>query len=194
MKLKTLIAAPLVALLVTALAATPDPLRDEWLRINTAECTSLTEAAASAPTAQVLLLDCSGAKGGVASLERSITAQNYAGKRVRLTAQVQGDELGTGWLWLRGDTKQEGGQQEARVFDGMQQRPLMGSFGWREASVVLQIPEDVDSLNFGIGLAGAGKLRATQFRLEAVPDSVAETGGPIAALPAPTHLRFPSPQ
>jgi hypothetical protein len=191
MKLKTLIAAPLVALLVTALAATPDKLPDGWLRAgNASQCVSKTEATVGAPTAKVFLLDCSASKDGFATLMQSIAAQDYAGKRVRLTAQVQGDELaGWGGLWLRGDVSQQGGQQDVRVFDNMQQRPLKGSFGWREASVVLQIPKEVDSLHFGFLVAGTGKLRATQFRLETVADSVAETSGPL-----PRQLRNASPQ
>jgi hypothetical protein len=192
MKLKTLIAAPLVALLVTALAATPDKLPDGWLRDGTAsQCLSTTEAATGAPTASVFLLDCSASKDGFATLMQSIAAQDYAGKRVRLTALVQGDGLaGWGGLWLRGDVGQQGG----RVFDNMYQRPLTGSFGWHEASVVLHIPKEVDSLHFGFLLTGTGKLRATQFRLEQVADSVAETGGPLAGGLLSKQIRNASPQ
>jgi len=172
MKLKGLIAAPLVALLVTALAAAPQALPAGWMRYGDGDaCTVGTEAAPGAPTPRAFVIECAKGSKGFATIAQSITAKDYAGKRVRLTAKVQGGELaGWGGLWLRGDAK---GKHMA--FDNMQQRPLTGSFAWREAAVVLQLPAEVDTLNFGFLMAGAGRMRATEFRLDVVPDSVPDT-------------------
>lgn len=181
MKFKGLIAAPSVAMLVTALAAVPAGLPAGWTRAGDAEaCLTRIEAVAGAPTPKAFVIDCSKSTKGFATLMQTISAADYAGKRVRLTARVQGDQL-TNWggLWLRGDA----GSKIGRVFDNMELRPLKGSFGWREATVVLQFPADVDTLAFGFLMDGMGLLRATDFRLEAVSDAVPLTQGPISGLP-----------
>jgi len=190
-QLRALIAAPLVALMVTALAANPNQLPDGWFRAGDAEaCRTTTESVSGAPTAKVFVIDCKSNKRGFVTAMQSIQAKDYAGHRARLSAQLQGDSLSQ-WagIWLRGDA----GQQIGRVFDNMELRPLKGSFGWREASVVLQIPKEVDSLHFGAMLTGGGVLRATQFKLEIVPESVPETQGPKDALLLPRQPQHLSP-
>lgn len=187
MKLKGLIAAPVVALLVTALAAAPDSLPDGWLRTGSAtNCRTATEAVRGGPTPKVFVIECPKPTEGFATIMQVISAQDYAGKRVRLSAKVHGEDLQRwGGLWLRGDAGKNGN----RVFDNMQTRPLKDSFGWRDAEVVLDIPPDVDALNFGFLMEGPGTLRATQFRLEVVPASVPVTAGPGARRPAqPANL------
>lgn len=190
-QLRALIAAPLVALMVTALAANPNSLPQGWFRAgDAADCRSSTEPRAGAPTPKVFVLDCKSNARGFVTAMQSIQARDYAGQRLRLSAQVQGDALSQwGGIWLRGDV----GQEIGRVFDNMELRPLQGSFGWREASVVLQIPKAVDSLHFGAMLTGGGTLRATQFKLEIVPDSVPETQGPKDALLLPRQAQHLSP-
>jgi hypothetical protein len=172
MKLKGLIAAPLVALLVTALAAAPQALPAGWTRYgNNDTCTVGTEAVPGAPTPRAFVIECAKGSKGFATAAQGVLATNYAGKRVRLTAKVQGEELAEwGGLWLRGDAK-----GKVLAFDNMQQRPLTGSFAWREAAVVLQMPAEVDTLYFGFLMAGVGRMRATEFRLEVVPTSVPDT-------------------
>lgn len=190
-QLRALIAAPLVALMVTALAANPNQLPQGWFRAgDAADCRSSTEARAGAPTPRVFVLDCKPNSRGYVTAMQSIQARDYAGRRLRLSAQVQGEALSQwGGIWLRGDV----GPEVGRVFDNMQLRPLQGSFGWREASVVLQIPKEVDALHFGAMLTGGGVLRATQFKLELVPDSVPETQGPRSALLLPRQAQHLSP-
>ena len=103
---------------------------------------------------------------------QQVSGTDYAGKRVRLSAQVHGDQLAAwGGLWMRADI----GQHPA-AFDNMVNRPLRGSFGWQRAEVVLDIPAGTTALSFGFLLNGGGQLQATQFRLEVVDQSVAVTG------------------
>lgn len=190
MKLKGLIAAPIVALLVTALSAAPDPLPEGWTRAgNASSCVVRTVATPGAPAAKSFEIACPKSAEGFATAMQTISAADFAGKRVRLAAQVQGEAVQT-WagLWLRGDA----GASIGRVFDNMETRPLKGSFAWREASVVLQFPADIDTLSFGMLLGGPGRLRATAFRLEVVDASVPLTEGPKATMPTrPTHMTPP---
>ena len=189
--LRALIAAPLVALMVTALAANPNQLPQGWFRAgDAADCRSTTESRTGAPTPKVFVLDCKSDSRGFVTTMQSIQARDYTGQRLRLSAQVQGEALSQwGGIWVRGDV----GQDIGRVFDNMELRPLKGSFGWREASVVLQIPKEVDSLHFGTLLTGGGILRSTRFKLEIVPDSVPETQGPKDALLLPRQPQHLSP-
>jgi hypothetical protein len=62
----------------------------------------------------------------------------------------------------------------------MELRPLQGSVGWREASMVLHIPNELGALHFGAMSTGGEVLRATQFKRELAPDSVPEAKGPRA--------------
>lgn len=191
MKLKGLIAAPAVALLVTALAAPPTALPPGWMQAgDTEHCSSFTEAVAGAPSPKVFTIECPPTTKGFATAMQTISAQQFAGQRVRLAAQVQGENLqGWGGLWMRGDA----GTSVGRAFDNMQARPLKGSFAWREAAVVLQLPADVDRLAFGFLMDGQGRLRATHFRLEAVSDTVPVTASQqLNQLPdRPRHLTPP---
>src|SRR4051812_30627560 len=94
MKFKGLFAAPAVALLVTALSAAPVNLPEGWLQAgSTKACRTATEDAKDAPTPKVFVIDCPRGTQGFATVMQQFQAQGYAGKRVRLSAKVQGDDL-----------------------------------------------------------------------------------------------------
>lgn len=170
MKPIALIAAPLVAVLVTALSAAPARLPTGWMRAGDAgDCQMSSAAPADDGEDTALALDCPPGTQGFATIMQQMSAQGYAGRRLRWSASVQGEALQNwGGLWMRGDA----GSRSSRAFDNMQLRPLTGSFAWRRAEVVLQIPADVDTLSFGLLLEGGGSLRARGIKLEIVPESV----------------------
>lgn len=172
MKASAIAAAIGVGVLATALAKTAD-LPSGWLQTGDAQtCTGKVVAASGAPSARVFSLDCKPGTTGFSTLTQQVAGTDYAGKRVRLSAQLRADQLASwGGLWMRADI----GQHPA-AFDNMSKRPLRGSFGWQTADVVLDIPADATALSFGFLLNGAGELQATQFRLEVVGNNVAVTG------------------
>lgn len=187
-----LLAAPLVAVLVTALAGEA-PLPEGWRFTGEDKhgCQATTDTVDHGPTPKAFVLRCDKSTGtqSFGTAMQIIAATDYAGKRVRLSAQVQGQDVARwGGLWMRADTPGEKGA----AFDNMAGRPLTGSFGWREAQVVLDIPADSRTLNFGFLLAGDGTLSATLFKLEVVPASVPTTGGHDQA-PLPTRAMHLSP-
>ena len=190
MRPHVLLAAPLVAVLVTALAGEA-PLPEGWMFTgeNKENCRATTDTVASGPTPRAFVLHCGNGTQGFGTAMQQIAATDYAGKRVRLSAQVEGQGVvGWGGLWMRADTP----SRRAAAFDNMYGRPLSGSFGWREAQVVLDIPAESNMLSFGFLLNGDGTLRATQFRLEVVPESVPTTQGPSQG-PLPTRAVHLSP-
>ncbi|MBV8035633.1 hypothetical protein [Roseateles sp.] len=173
MKAYAILAAIAVGTLASALA-TPSGLPAGWLQTGSAKtCEGRVVSAISAPSTNVFSLDCKPDTSGFSTLMQQVAGTDYAGKRVRLSAQLRADQLAAwGGLWMRADSG-----QRVTAFDNMQNRPLRGSFGWQQAQVVLDIPADATTLSFGFLLHGAGQLQATQFKLEAVGNDVAATGG-----------------
>ena len=190
MKLATLIAAPAVALLVTALANAGDDLPAPWIQAgNAKQCHAAVASVSGGPAPKAFSLSCNAGTQDFSTAMQQIQAGDYAGKRVRLSASVQGEDLAQ-WagIWMRADTPGRNGV----AFDNMQNRPLKGSFGWRDVNVVLDIPADASLLSFGFILEGAGALRATQFKLEVVPGTVAVTAQAAQRLPTqPQHMSPP---
>lgn len=189
MKHTAIVAALAVGTLATALAAT-DGLPAGWLQTGDARtCKGDVVAAVGAPSLKVFSLDCKADTTGFSTLMQQIQSNEFAGKRVRLSAQLRGDQLAAwGGLWMRVDSG-----QRVSGFDNMYDRPLRGSFGWRRADVVLDVPADATTLSFGFLLNGAGQLQATQFKLDVVGAEVPLTGGSNApVLPSQPRSMTPS--
>lgn len=161
-----------VGVLATALAG-PAGLPAGWLKTGDAKtCEGQVVPAQGAPSPRVFSLDCKAGTTGFSTLMQQVAGTDYAGKRVRLSAQLRADQLAAwGGLWMRADIG-----QHAAAFDNMYNRPLRGSFDWQTAQVVLDIPGGATTLSFGFLLNGPGQLQATAFRLEVVDQTVATTG------------------
>jgi erythromycin esterase len=110
--------------------------------------------------------------GNGASLTQQVQARAFAGKRVRLSAQVKtkGVATGTG-IWLRVDSP------DGTVgFDNMFVRKLKGDTDWTAAEVVLDVHEKATGLAFGIILfAGEGTVWLDDMKLEVVGPDVKVT-------------------
>lgn len=189
MKTYALVAAIGVGVLATALAR-PTGLPAGWLQTGDAQtCEGRVVAVDGAPSPRAFSIDCKPGTSGFSSLMQQVAGTDYAGKRVRLSAELRADQLAAwGGLWMRVDSG-----QHVAAFDNMYERPLRGSFGWQRAEVVLDVPADATALSFGFLLNGPGQLQATHFQLDIVAQDVATTGGPGApVLPRqPSHLTPP---
>lgn len=111
-----------------------------------------------------------------ATLMQSISAEDYRGQTLKLTAELRGDDVGHGSLWMRVDPK--GGGKSLR-FDNMLMRErdgaLSGRFGWTERSIVLDVPDEAGTLHYGPMLKGAGQLWARNLRIDPVPATTRTT-------------------
>lgn len=175
MKFSALIAAIAVGALATALAKPTSALPAGWLQAGNpkADCESSVVIATGAPSPKVFNIDCKSGDQGFQTLMQQIAGTDYAGKRVRLSAQVRGEKIaGWGGVWMRSDS----GQRMGTAFDNMKERPLSGEFGWKQVEVVLDIPSDATTLSFGFLLEGSGRLQATRFQLDVVPNTTPTTG------------------
>lgn len=129
--------------------------------------------------------------GGFGTVMQAIDAANYAGKRVRLRADVRSQDVGK-WagMWMRVDK----GQEMGISFDNMQDRAIKGTQSWSGHDVVLDVPEDATSLSFGILLTGEGEVWASHFVLEVVGKDTEVTGSKLGARAplskTPVNLNF----
>ncbi|MEP6621585.1 MAG: hypothetical protein ABJE47_19820 [bacterium] len=108
----------------------------------------------------------------VAFLSQLLRADNYRGKRVRLSAWVKARGLGgpIAGLWMRVD-----GPGVVTGYDNMGTRPLSGTTDWHEASVVLDVPTNALGIVIGAMLQGGGTLFIDDIKLEVVGNEVAST-------------------
>ncbi len=126
--------------------------------------------------------------GGFGTLMQSVKATQYAGKRVRLRAWVQSNDVAS-WagLWMRIDKG-----QTAVGFDNMEQRAIRGTRPWTMYEVVLDVPADATGISFGALLNGPGKIWLNDVKFDVVGQEVPLTGTfNNASLPAtPQNLDF----
>lgn len=131
------------------------------------------------------------AAGQFATLMQSIVAGDYRGQKIRLTAELKGEEAELGTIWMRIDPE----HGPALRFDNLTTRAsngaLAGSFDWRRRSIVLDVPDEAASIHYGFFLQGGGRLWARNFKLD-----VAEPGAQVTVdepfLQGPTNLDFGS--
>jgi carboxyl-terminal processing protease len=116
--------------------------------------------------------------------------KNFAGHRVRLSADVKAE--GVAWqatLWMIVN----GFGDRTLAYDSMWMRPIAGTKNWQRYEIVLDIPpnaeKEVESVYYGFGLAGPGRIWVSNMRMEAVDADVPITDF-LAYEPEPTNLDF----
>jgi hypothetical protein len=130
----------------------------------------------------------------VAFFGQSVRADNYRGKRVRLSAWVKGREL-TGpiaGIWMRVD-----GAGVVTGYDDMGGRAETGTTDWHQIFVVLDVPANALGIVIGAMRQGGGTLLVDDMTLETVGLDVPTTNMfvtplPNAIDPAETAARYQS--
>lgn len=129
--------------------------------------------------------------GGFGGMMQTTSAENYAGKRVRLSGWIKTENAneGGGHLWLRIDGQERG---QTLGFDNMDNRAVKGTSDWQEASVVLDVPAGASALAYGFFVSGGGKMWVNGQRIEEVGAEVPTTNMMTKrALPSqPRNLGF----
>ncbi len=121
---------------------------------------------------------------GFATLMQTFKAEIYREKRLRFSAVVKAEEVeGMAGLWMRVDDA----KSTILGFDNMSNRPIRGTIDWQGYEVVLDVPQESESVAFGILLQGAGQvwindIQLTEVDLDVPVSSYAES--------APTNLDF----
>jgi hypothetical protein len=123
--------------------------------------------------------------GGFGTLMQSINAEQYLGRKVRLSGLVKSEEV-QGWagLWMRVDK-----EKSPVAFDNMEDRAIKGTTGWHHYEVVLDVPKDATAISFGILLNGSGTVWLNGAKFDVAEASVASTGNKILHQ-SPVNLDF----
>lgn len=125
------------------------------------------------------------------TLMQSIVADTYRSKRVMLTAKLKAEDVdGAATMWMRID----GAEKESLRFDNMETRSadgvLRGTSDWSARRIVLDVPEEAESIHFGFYLRGTGSARARDFDLTEVGDDVSATADSRPKRSRPINLDF----
>lgn len=115
---------------------------------------------------------------GFATLMQEVSAINYAGTRIRMTAWIKTEDVKS-WasLWL----SVYGAAGRINVsFDNMCDRTITGTNGWHKYDIVLDVPKDATKLGFGAILAGIGQLWVDDFTFEEVGSDIDVTDCPCS--------------
>jgi hypothetical protein len=126
---------------------------------------------------------------GFGTLMQDFSADKYAGKRIRLWANVKAEGVRS-WtgLWMRVDK-----QSTSVAFDNMQDRPITGTTGWQNYAVVLNVPQGATGIFFGVLLTGPGTVWLNGVKVEVVGPDIPTTGasaGTKKRRDEPTNLDF----
>ncbi len=78
---------------------------------------------------------------------QSISAENYLDKRLRLSGFIKSKDV-NGWsgMWMRID----GDNGKQLGFDNMQTRPIKGTTDWKQYEIVLDVPANSKTINYGV--------------------------------------------
>ena len=106
------------------------------------------------------------------TLMQIISAENYLGKRLQISGYIKSKDI-KGWsgMWMRIDG--ENGQQLG--FDNMQDRAIKGTTDWKKYEIVLDIPSNSKSINYGLLLGGEGKVWFDNLELKEVDKTIQVT-------------------
>lgn len=122
---------------------------------------------------------------GHVTLMQSVEGQQYAGKRVRFSGHLRAAHVeGSATIWMRAD------DERGRIlnFNNLEKvQPggvLKGTADWASRAIVLDIPADTRTLNFGFYLYGTGEAWFCGFDLQIVGLDVPLTRPDGAAGPA----------
>ena len=123
---------------------------------------------------------------GFGTLMQTCNAKNYLGKKIKLSGFIKSENV-EDWsgMWLRIDQKSS---NTALGFDNMQDRPIKGTTDWKKCEIILSVPQNASTLNFGVLLSGKGKVWFDGMQIEIVGAAEKSTGSQLN--PEPINLDF----
>src|SRR6185369_5373549 len=122
-----------------------------------------------------------------ASLGQPIAADDYRGKRIRVSGWLKTVDASEAALWMRID-----GEKRLLALDRMDDRPATGTTDWKMYSVVLDVPSDAKNIFLGVLLNGKGQIWADDLTFEVVDRNIAVTNkAPAEAADEPDYPKRP---
>ena len=123
------------------------------------------------------------------TIMQTVDAGSFRGQRVRIASQLRAEAADGVTIWFRID-----GPMGSLRFENLERYqiggPLTGTTNWIDRSIVLDVPAEATSLNYGFYLKGNGRGWAKGFALDIVDASEGLNTPDGSALPGPTNLGF----
>lgn len=107
---------------------------------------------------------------GFGTLGQGFRADEYRGKRLRMSAWMKTEGVDAAHLWLRLDA-----ERTTVGFDNMDNRVVRGTTGWQKYDLTLDVPAETINVAFGVFVVGRGEAWVDDFRFETVGTDVAAT-------------------
>jgi len=113
---------------------------------------------------------------GFGAFMQSCAPDTYLGRRVRMSGYVKTENVSDyAALWFRVDCDTTMVSFD-NMHNGTTDRPVKGTTEWTRYELVLDVPANSTSLNYGALLSGTGQLWFDNVAFEIVDTSVATTG------------------
>ena len=118
---------------------------------------------------------------------QSCSATDFLGKRVKMTSYIKTENV-EDWtgMWLRIDSSNH---KKSLGFDNMNDRPIKGNTDWKKCEIILDVPQESATLNYGVLLSGSGKVWFDDVKFTVVDNSVEQTKE-NGELKKPSNLSF----
>jgi hypothetical protein len=182
MKPHYILAAAAAATTVLALAATPAPLPPSW-RVAGSHPDKFEAGVDPSPEGHgaKFLRNTTNDPKAWASLMQNVQAQRYLGQRVRFRARLRTRDVSDwGGLWMSIDSA----EGRPLAFYNTQEKPVKGTTGWQERSIVLDVPAGAALISFGAIGSGTGQVWMEPVAFETVGRDVpVDQMPPSAAIP-----------
>lgn len=110
-------------------------------------------------------------EGQFGTMMQIFSAQNWIGKRMKMSCFMKTNNVVKCGAWVRID-KENG---DLVGFDNMENRSIIGTTDWNYYTIVLDVPEESTVINFGVLLIGSGEVWIDGIKFEEVDLSVPTT-------------------
>jgi hypothetical protein len=120
---------------------------------------------------------------GFETIMQYCSAKNYLGTRIKMTGYIKSENVAD-WagMWLRIDSKTQG---ESLGFDNMQDRPIIGNTDWTKCEIVMEVPAESRTINFGALISGTGKIWFDNVSFEILDNASPKVSEELNSLPLP---------
>ena len=120
---------------------------------------------------------------GFETVMQYCSAKNYLGTRIKMTGYIKSENVAD-WagMWLRIDSKTQG---ESLGFDNMHDRPIIGNSDWTKCEIVMDVPVESITLNFGALISGTGKIWFDNVSFEILDNASPKISNELNSLPLP---------
>jgi hypothetical protein len=129
------------------------------------------------------------AGGQFGTLMQAISAADFLGQHIAFSGELKTtDVVGSATIWLRIDDR----QNKLLQFNNLEKQTTHGSLSgtneWSQRRIVLPVPPDAGSINFGFYLSGSGAVWGRNFSLSVTDEPAPDH---LASLPrTPQNLAF----